>query len=78
MTTSRILLNHTDVTKAGMDLHKAKKTVTNDTSILFVLPPPQILSHSIAPASFKIVDLDNAISRREATPQGEVEAPARS
>ncbi len=61
LTTSRILLNYTGVIKAGMDLHKAKITVTNDTSILFVLPPPQILSHSIDPASFKIVDLDNAI-----------------
>lgn len=59
-TTSTILLRYSGVIKAGVDLHDATIDV-RDTTVVFTLPAPKVLSHSVDPASIKIINQSNGL-----------------
>ena len=59
-TTSTILLRYSGVIKAGVDLHDATIDVI-DTTVIFTLPAPKVLSHSVDPASIKIINQSNGL-----------------
>lgn len=58
--TSRILLRYNGEIKAGVDMRRARVTV-EDTTVTILLPPSEVLSHSVDPSSIKILNLDNGL-----------------
>lgn len=59
--TSRMWIKYGGEIKAGVDLHKARVEVKDDTLVIISLPRPQILSHSVNPSGIKILNQDSGL-----------------
>lgn len=59
--TSRMWIKYGGEIKAGVDMHKARVEVKDDTLVIISLPRPQILSHSVDPSGIKILNQDSGL-----------------